>query len=801
MQPVTVNVPWGHPDDWYATQVLVGYPGFEQNAVFKLSSERLRWHLDGKQRPRALVVWLLAENEEQANGYRKNGAGILDQAFGDSYAPVIAVRPRAPRPELTRLMLELYGLSLFDNMDIKDVGQDQYVDRRRRTLNRLSEVFGEFRRTGEYEVPKLLRARVHTVPQRLDSVLTEVLKTAYHQGPREFFGQYKLTATKLKTAVANVGSHLSDNTLDTPKAFGNDPVARQIVELFLRDKWSVVNANLLLKEPAQGSPLYSGWKALDDHFEAGAASALARTILSELLNPPYGYDHNTLTLLFTAWYGYNRYDIELSYGGRLAALGEVAKDHKKGLKQPRDFLAELNNCTIARRNRSELTREVEVLIQKVEKDTFSKSDASDGVRKLRNFLEDDRSDPNLRSEVESAANTLEQAIKAAEEYNEKAASLRSRAEKKRKVSELVGLMVDIGKLPRTSRVNPDEPRPDELRELLRSKVGTLNEAHCAKFERISDVTDYSLHYQELQSEREVLSKAALAPLVERVDRALQTLKEHKESLERGQRDEGALGILRAIPTKGPLSALRENRQTIANLVFQGAEAKQEAQAKAEAIRAEISRLESFAQGLAERLSTLTQRAEVQALKEDITRHRDFFDGTEEQRDVEQALERCKVLESYFADLSKATNTSPKTPDEVEEQLRNLGRLETEYAETLSSAQLDVLHEAEKDVRQEAAKREEQALSWLDSLERDLERLSNNSHNDGDKVEKLLGRVEAPPPFLPLDARERLDGCEQGVRQLVDRDQTLQVELHFKRITTRRKQEECLERLRQLLRES
>ncbi len=406
MQPVTANVPWGHSDDWYAIQVLVDYPGFERNALLKLSAERLQWRLDGKQRPRALVAWLLAENEEQANSYRKNGAGVLDQAFGDSYAPVIAVRPRAPRPELTRLMLELHGLSLFDNMDIRDVGQDQYEDRRRRTLSRLSEVFGEFRKTGEYEVPKVLRARVHTVPQRLDSVLTEVLRTAYYQGPREFFSQYKLNQLKLRTAVANVGNHLADNTLDAPKAFGNDPVARQIVELFLRDRWRVATADLRLKEPTQGSPLYLGWKALDDHFEAGASGTAARGILSELLNPPYGYDHNTLTLLFTAWHGYNRHDIQLSNGGRLATFSEIAKDHKKGLKQPKDFLTELSECTITRRNRSALARDVEDLIQKVEKETFSRSEASNGVRKLRNFLEDERSDPNLRSEVESAANTL-----------------------------------------------------------------------------------------------------------------------------------------------------------------------------------------------------------------------------------------------------------------------------------------------------------------------------------------------------------------------------------------------------------
>ncbi len=89
---------------------------------------------------------------------------------------------------------------------------------------------------------------------------------------------------------------------------------------------------------------------------------------------------------------------------------------------------------------------------------------------------------------------------------------------------------------------------------------------------------------------------------------------------------------------------------------------------------------------------------------------------------------------------------------------------------------------------------------LGSLERDLEQLNGSGQSNGDKIEKLLRRVEEPPLFLPLEARERLGDCKRGVRQIVDQDQSLQVELHFNRITTRGKQVECLERLQQLLRE-
>lgn len=746
---------------------------------------------------------MLAEDDEQVKTYRRGAAGILDQAFGGSYAPFVAVRPRAPSPELTRLMLELYGLSEFDNIDIKDVGKDQYDDRKRRTLQRLAEILKELDQTGEYEVPQLFRARVLTVAQRLRSVLPEVLQTAYHQGPREFFGQYKLTQPKLRTSVAKVGNHLSDNTLDTPKAFGGDPIAQQIVDLFLRNKWSVANTSQLLRAPAQGSPLYPGWKALDDHFEAGAAGTKVGGILFELLNPPYGYDYNTLTLLFAAWYGYNRHDIQLSCTGRLTTLGEVARDYKKGLKPPKDFLTALSDCTVTRRDRSQLTLEVEKLLRKVDTDTFSKSEASDGIRKLQDFLEDEHSDPDLRPEVKSAAEALRGAVKAADEYNQKAASLSSRVERKRKVGELVDLMVEITRLPHTSRVKPDEPGPEELRKVLSRKVTDLTEARCVQLEQIANISEYGLHYQELQTDRQVLSKIGVARLVERVDLALQTLEERKEALDHGQKDAVALGVLAAIPTKGNLSSLREHHLTVSKLEFLSAEAKQEAQAKSEAIQSEIVQLEAFARGLAERLGALLQRNAVQSLKEDILRRRDSFEGTEEQHGIEQSLERCEMLGGYFARLYEARNLSPKNPEEANEQIENLDRLGSEYQEVLSSVQLDVLKEVEEATKQKVARRTEQALTWLESFERDLNRLSSDGQNQssGSKLEDLLGRLKDSPPFLPLEAQSRLDKCQREVQQLADQDQSLQVELHFRQIADRHKQLECLERLKQLLRET
>ena len=437
MQPVQVNVPWGHAEDWHAAQVLISHADFEQDTLIKLAAEHLQWRLDGKQRSRGLVMWLLAENNEQVETYRKGATDTIDNAFGDSYAPVISVRPHASSPELARSVLELHSLSRFDNADIKDVGKEQYEDRWRRTLEQLTDSFKEVSKAVEYEVPRTLRGAVRVAPRRLPAMLFEVFRASYHQGPKEFFTEFKVNQVRLRSSVAKVGNHLVDNTLDTPKAFESDPVAQRIVDLFLRTKWRIVDADLRIKEPVQGSPLYPGWSALDDYFAAGTTSRSAKEILPKLLSTPYGYDYNTLMLLFDAWYGYNRYDIQFSHKGRLTAINEVARDQRKGLKPPRDYVVALADCAIARRDRSQLAREAEELIRRIDSETFDEPAAQDALRKLRNVLQDDRSGPNLKGQAESAIETLELAIKRANEYDKKAEGLRRRTEKRSKIEELV----------------------------------------------------------------------------------------------------------------------------------------------------------------------------------------------------------------------------------------------------------------------------------------------------------------------------------------------------------------------------
>ncbi len=163
----------------------------------------------------------------------------------------------------------LYCLSRSNNTDVRDVVKDQYEDRWRRNLEQLTDLLKEYFRAGDYEVPQVLHGAARVATQRLPSVLFEVFRSACHQGPKEFFDQYKLNQARLRASVDKVGGHLSGNTLYAPKAFENDPVAHKVVDLHLRTKRRIANADLRLKEPLEGSPLHPGWSALDNYFRAG----------------------------------------------------------------------------------------------------------------------------------------------------------------------------------------------------------------------------------------------------------------------------------------------------------------------------------------------------------------------------------------------------------------------------------------------------------------------------------------------------------------------------------------------------
>ena len=103
--------------------------------------------------------------------------------------------------------------------------------------------------------------------------------------------------------------------------------------------------DLRIKQPLPTAPVQDAWAALEKAFPAGGNARVAAPVLTELLNVPFGYDFNTLSLLVAAWIGFHRHDMELSLNGQLQSVKVLAN------QKPNEFIELLSRTSIRKTRR------------------------------------------------------------------------------------------------------------------------------------------------------------------------------------------------------------------------------------------------------------------------------------------------------------------------------------------------------------------------------------------------------------------------------------------------------------------
>ena len=332
---IPVGVPWGHREDWAAREVV-----FTPEC---LTSEHLcelvlpyRVNNQGMQEGnRGAVVWLLARNEDEMRWFRDKTVEILGQAFpGDDSPPIMLILPHEPHPELLEYFHRWHALEKFSPDDQRSVGSAMYETEKATTAKRIRDAVNGFRGLSAnyqdaershtaYVVPAMLRASVQALPRpSIREVLTECYRLAYRYSPSEFYDQYRVAtqgANKLKDAVKFVASLLMQDALARSRdAIRTNALAQDLCEKFLRDKWGLITPEFRIGEPSNPR-IAAAWAVLDHAFVPGGQEVRVRDALLTLLNLPYGYDYNTVTLVFSAWFGRCNQDL------RVVAQGRVVK--------------------------------------------------------------------------------------------------------------------------------------------------------------------------------------------------------------------------------------------------------------------------------------------------------------------------------------------------------------------------------------------------------------------------------------------------------------------------------------------
>jgi hypothetical protein len=745
---ISVAVPWGHPEDWQAEQLLMSRQMFTQEILLSKAVSKMTWGIDGVERSRGLLVWLIAETPEDAAWFRDNADIVMSAAFPSQNVPIILMRPEAAEPEFARQLLRLWGLDQFTNSDRAEVGDQQFQAVRQLTIESLRTGQRHLKENAQLSVAAPFKARVHALHlSDPEAALSEVFKMAYSDGPMRWFTQYKLSSTKFRNSTARVTGYLLTNTLDTPGIFAQDSVGKDIAQQ-LKSEWAILTSELKVRKPQPHSKSSEGWDLLERSFPSGGASRLAADALRQLLNIPYGYDYNTLSLLLAAWLGYYRHDLIVSRNGQLQSIKLIAKDCK-----PREFIELVSTLSVKRANPDIVRNKVHDLLKKVDRGPFSKDEAREALQVISEA--NDRDDIDQKPALTTAATKLQRAINAADAYDESATRLLQGVSTSINLVDLVRLVNAVKKMQMPEIVKPEQVAPAELRERVLERIKAVAKQQCEKYQQLKSVADYRLNEQQLKTTRKAVVDLQLPELTSMVDVALSALEQARIAVENKQQDESSLAVLRSLETTGKLTKLYEQIAQIKDLRFNSDPPRKLADEKIIALRVEVQRLEELAGSFSTRLSAVLNLRSLDEIQSDILRHVNLYEGSAFAPEIEDALERCKQLKSFFESLERQRHDAVATPAKAQERIEELNRLNKDGGPQLSEVQVSLIQAAISGIETQVSKNEQAATRWLEECEKSLE--------SGQQLEDLAKRVQIPPVFLPEGQRPRLESLTDMVR--------------------------------------
>ncbi|MBI4510271.1 MAG: hypothetical protein HY698_11610 [Deltaproteobacteria bacterium] len=752
-----LSVGWGHPDNWYAQQLLVERGTLTKEYLQGVLKRYALWALTGgaKEKGRVLVVWLLAQTEGEVEWYRNNISDLVGSVAGTGGAPLVVMRPNVPSTDLIKRLKWYVALKQFTPTELADAETLWHKDTLEQAEKHLKEAVENFQTNDcEPEVPSAFRARLDSVrAKNPKAVLPEVVRMAYAHGPGQWFDQYKLVQPALVNAVSQVCSRLVQTGKIDGDFLTDKPVPQAIVGQYLMGHWHVMNQHGRAAEPPQGSTVFRAWDALDKGFPVGQPSCSAGQILEKLLNPPFGYDWNTLALLFTTWWSHYHYDLEL--GGDWQPSGKQLK--------PRELLEKVANTSI--RRREDPTGEVRQLVQDVKSGRRrSQLEAQTQLRTLKDFVTREGVDATLKGSANDACNRLEEALKSASEYEKQATQIRLDSQRS-SLNDLLLCLPRVRTLPTLSLVGWEALAPDQIRDDIRRGVEARVEALCGTFGRLKQLEDYANNVGQLKLARSLLDKAGLASLVQKVADAVQALEQAKTDLEgkllRDAERRAQEALIGSLSTHGTIAELRRDLARFDQMTPQP-EVKQLREQKRDAIAQELARLEKFAEWLDKGVDKATSREELLQIRDQALRLQDRYDDTDTRSRIESGVGRCDRLVAFFHAVEEVRKTKRSCPGDF---ARDIGEIRLRIEATsqfLSATQRAAAESVVQSLDENLATERRRVRGRLDSLRKELNRQASPEN-----VKAELVRAGPDWEFLEEDAAVGLREFQREVQSRID----------------------------------
>lgn len=739
-----VNVDWGHAEDWAAQLIVLTRASWTVHVLERLTA-RYAATLTEMPDCRGLVLLPLARSQDDLDWFREHVQRVLDSSARLKSAPLLVIIPRHPTPELITNLLK-YALleeKTFKEKTVKQIGMTVMGEERKRIEEQIRRVLDQLHKDGAIEVPADARGQVRALSigvgavDRLERTLREVYRIAYHSRPGDFYTHYRSTAPNLRSAVQDLIPVLMMNNL-AGAAMGLSKVPKEIVDKFLASNaWQLFNPKQLIQPPKATYP-HKAWERIDASILPGKEWTPLKEILLELLNAPYGYDHNSLALLFSAWLGYYRRDLQLAINGKIVGIDSITGEGSK--LKPKKFVEAWASVHLRRKDRKKLLEDVEQAVDRVSTGGLSREEAESILEKLKaSANENDITDPTLLDNAKLSVRKLQDAIEQLEKYDKAVKDIENSLERA-SIQQISNLLNKIAQLAEPITVVSTSAKPAELRQKVLNRAKELTEDICHHNERLDDIRQYGRQEEELKRVLAELKKLGLAEPMQRVQQALDLLKQELHRLEEAREIDSLLARIRSIDASGNIHKLRMDLKEIEKYSnHELVTVREAAREKLVLLKTEIGRLEGFILGLDKQLDSVDSIEAARTLERAIVRERSRFEGTRDISEIDAAEERARKLANFFSEVE---GVLPQSADDASRLINKLTELTKAYEGYLSDVHKQKVEHRIREVQEYAKARHEEALGWLADCR---QRLASGEDLGG--LEETLSK---PHPFLPED---------------------------------------------------
>ena len=799
---IKISVPWGNPTDWLAHEIVLDHDNFNAETLKSLCrSFSISINGSIQEGNRGYVIWLIAQDDKEVTKYRKDTQKVLNEAFPeDDPLPIVVMLPVNANTELLEALKRKKALDSFSQAERDEANQDIYRTCSRQEIvnivNAISALRGSEnyrdipRRPIHYIVPNQYQKYIQELGQiNLTGLLDGLYRVAYRFSPPEFFTQYALSSTKLRNNVKIISIDLLHN--DSASLTGTiraNSSMRDVVSL-LQNKWGLLTSDYRIRIPEQ-SRIAKAWELLEETFPANELDKPVKEALHRLINSPYGYDYNTITLLFCIWYGYNSHDLIARYGNGHPVLAENFDNWLQvGTK---DFIHTLcfQNITLARKDATKVTKTVRLILSKIKIGGFRKVEADEALAELGSFISDERNDPSLIEEASSAFEDLNAGLERYQVYEDQAKKILDAVNREKNIKALFGLLQTLNTLTENTLVLPDSPSASEIRNSLMRWIENIVEEQCESYENLREITYLKLYQSQLEELKAVLSQASLSDIARRVDKSLKVLDQKGDELRDKAQEMSIRSSIKALNPNAPLKDLYGSRTVLLDISGVSNETLKLRDQKLAEINNEIAKLEEFAKKAEKQLDMVVGIGGFEKFREGVQNLEWKYGETPYYDIVQKVTKRVTELRLFYDELIQLSQRRADTPQEAKEIMRLLNSIGRKYISVIGDEQRVLIETAQSNLNGHIKKEEQLAINWLVELE--AQPIPENN------LSQFLSRLDNPPSYLPENDKKRIEILKHQVDKRLDNNVVEQIVSFYLRIKDQDVRKECLSRLKEIM---